>query len=73
MRLTLFLATSIFLFVLTSCKDKNKSIYEGCCGAEATEDSIEITVKLYNDNGMKVDSSVKARVYIPNVFTPDYV
>ncbi|HAD11828.1 MAG TPA: hypothetical protein DCF33_05245 [Saprospirales bacterium] len=36
-------------------------------------DSIEITVKLYNEQNIKVDSLVKARIYIANVFTPDSV
>lgn len=73
MRYTLFFVVFIFLFILASCNDKNKSVYAGCCGTEAMEDSIDRIIKEYNDQGIKVDSLVKARVYISNIFTPDSV
>jgi hypothetical protein len=64
---------SLLLIILTSCKEYNKSIYEGCCGTESITDSIPMTVKLWNDQGLLVDSHVVASVSIPNVFTPDSV
>ena len=57
--------------MLTSCKEKNKSTYEGCCGTEATVDSFRIAFPTYDQNGNIIDSTSAAQIYIPNVFTPD--
>ena len=71
MRIILFVAALGLMFTLISCKDKNKSIYEACCGTEPITDSIPMTIKLWNDDGVLVDSLVNARLYIPNIFMPD--
>jgi len=71
MRIILFVAPLGLMFTLISCKDKNKSIYEGCCGTEATVDSFRIAVPTYDQNGNIIDSTSEAQVYIPNVFTPN--
>ncbi|MBC7778237.1 MAG: hypothetical protein H7246_22580 [Phycisphaerae bacterium] len=67
---TFFTAFSALLF-LVSCKDKNKTVYEGCCGEDPITDSFFITTKLYDAHGNLVDSTIKANVYIPNIITND--
>ncbi|MFN0173610.1 MAG: hypothetical protein ACKVU0_03090 [Saprospiraceae bacterium] len=71
MKNTLFVLVSLPLLMLPSCKEKNKSIYEGCCGTEATVDSFRIAFPTYDQNGNIIDSTSAAQIYIPNVFTPD--
>lgn len=65
--------TPILIACLTfiSCKEKNKSIYEGCCGTEATLDTTLITVTLYGPNGTMFDSTIHTNVYIPNIIVLD--
>lgn len=70
MKLKVIILAPLLLF-LVSCKEKNKSIYEGCCGTEPVTDSVPMTIKLWNDHGMLVDSFVHATLYIPNIFIPD--
>ncbi|MFN0213425.1 MAG: hypothetical protein ACKVT2_04150 [Saprospiraceae bacterium] len=71
MRITLLFAAYLLLITLVSCKDKNKSIYEGCCGTKATVDTSHITLSLYGPNNTMFDTTVKALVYIPNIFVID--
>jgi len=71
MRNTLFFAASLLLFAVASCKDKEKSIYEGCCGTEITKDDFFITIPIYDAHNNLVDSTIKAKVYIPNLITND--
>lgn len=64
---------ALFLLVLVSCKEEKKSVsvYEGCCGAEATTDSIWVTTRHYDDQGNPFDSTILIDVFIPNLFTND--
>lgn len=71
MKNTLFFTTSLLLLTLASCKDKNKSVYENCCGTEATVDSFRIAVPTLDQNGNIIDSTSAAQVYIPNIFIND--
>jgi len=71
MRIILFVAALGLMFTLISCKDKNKSIYEGCCGTEPITISFFMTVKLHDIHGNLVDSTIKANAYIPNLITND--
>lgn len=71
MRITLLFVANLLLITLVSCKDKNKSIYEGCCGAEITTDSFFISMPFHDDHGNWFDSTIKANVYIPNLITND--
>ena len=69
MRHTHFFTLCLLLLTLISCKDKNKSVYEGCCGTEPTTDAFFLTTKLYDTHGNLVDSTIEAKVYIPNIIT----
>jgi len=71
MKIIPFIIPYLLLFTFVSCKEKNKSIYEGCCGTEATVDSFRIAFPTYDQNGNIIDSTSAAQIYIPNVFTPD--
>ncbi len=61
----------IAFLTFTSCKEKNKSIYENCCGTEATVDSFRFVDPLYDSNGNLIDSTRSGYIFIPNVFVPD--
>lgn len=61
----------LFLTVILSCKEKNRSVYESCCGAEPTEDHFTFPMKLYDANWNLVDSFMEASIYIPNIFIID--
>lgn len=71
MRNTLFCTAAMLLLLLASCKEKNKSIYEGCCGTEPTTASFFISIKLPDAHGNLVDSTINANVFIPNLITND--
>lgn len=65
------LLASLFAFLaFVSCKDKEKSIYEGCCGTEATQDAILVHADTFDNNGNLVDTEFTAHFFIPNLFVP---
>jgi len=64
-----------FLFILgflelVACKDKTKSIYEGCCGTEPTTDAFLVHADTFDNQGNLIDTAFKANVLIPNLFVP---
>lgn len=67
-----FFPSILLLGVLTliSCKEKNKSIYEGCCGTEPTVDTRLIPYDSVDVNGNIIVHNAEANVFIPNVFVP---
>lgn len=69
MTTTRIVISAMLLLGFVACKDKKKSVYSGCCGATETSDAFFITTKLYDAHGNLVDSTIKANVYIPNLFT----
>lgn len=71
MKSIFFIITILLLLTGASCKEKNNSIYEGCCGTAPITDSISMTIKHWNDDWELVDTQVIATLYIPNIFTPD--
>lgn len=59
------------LLALLACKDSEKSMYENCCGVRAVTDELPVIVRLWNDDGVLVDSMVTARIFIPNMVAPE--
>lgn len=70
MKKTLLFSAVFMQVFFAACKDNN-SIYEGCCGTEATTDTVHISTKMWNEQNMLVDTMVVGSFYIPNIFIPD--
>lgn len=71
MKALLLYAFFTSIIMLAFCREKNKSIYDGCCETEATVDSFLIPRDSFNHSGNLIDSVVEANVFIPNIFVPD--
>jgi hypothetical protein len=70
MRNTCFFIALALLLVHISCKEKDKSIYENCCGAAAMVDTVHMVLTWTDDQGGTFDTTVVGKIYIPNIFTP---
>ncbi len=71
MKTICFFALFASLISLTFCNDNKKSIYDGCCGTDATIDSFLIPKATYDPLGNLIDSVIEVNLFIPNVFIPD--
>lgn len=64
----LFFAIALLIFF--ACKDNERPLYEGCCGAKPINDSRMVSV-LDTAGGHWSSRTYSGRVYIPNIFMPN--